>query len=48
MVLKFLKDNAIMVPKTIRYEIPSETELMVDSEFDLKLVELIITNNLLK
>ena len=45
---KFLKYRQPLLPKTLPYEIPSETGFMIDTEFEFKLAELIVKNKLLK
>lgn len=47
-VIKFLKYNSIIVPKILRYEVPAESGLMIDTELELKLAELLITNKLIQ
>jgi CMP-N-acetylneuraminic acid synthetase len=47
-VKKFLKYNSIIMPRILRYEIPPETGLMIDTEFEFKLAELLITNNMIQ
>lgn len=47
-VSKFLKYNTIIMPLILRYEIPPETGLMIDTEWDFKIAELLITNNLIR
>lgn len=42
---KFLKYGKQIPPKILPYEIPLESGLMIDTEFEFKLVELIIRNN---
>ena len=45
-VNKFLK-YGIFPPKSLPYEIPPETGLMIDTEFEFKIAELIIRNKLI-
>lgn len=45
-VKKFLKYNKIILPRILPYEIPPETGIMIDTELEFKLVELLIKNNL--
>jgi CMP-N-acetylneuraminic acid synthetase len=47
-VKKFLKYKTIIIPQILRYEIPPETGLMIDTELELKLAELLIKNNLIR
>lgn len=47
-VKKFLKYNTIILPKILRHEIPQETGLMIDTELEFKIAELLITNNLIR
>ena len=47
-VKKFLKHKTIVMPKILPYEIPAEMGLMIDTEFEFKIAELIIKNKLLK
>jgi CMP-N,N'-diacetyllegionaminic acid synthase len=44
---KLLKYNNTFMPKIIPYEIPSETGLMIDTELEFKLAELIIQKKIL-
>jgi len=45
---KFLKYKQPLLPKTLPYEISSETGFMIDTEFEFKLAEMIVKNKLLK
>ena len=45
---KFLRFRKPLVPKALPYEIPPETGLMIDTEFEFKLAEIIIHNNILR
>lgn len=45
-VKKFLKYNKIILPKILSYEIPLETGIMIDTELEFKLAELLVKNNL--
>lgn len=45
-VKKFLKYNKIILPKILSYEIPPEIGIMIDTELEFKLVELLVKNNL--
>ena len=39
---KFLKYNKIMLPKILPYEIPPATGIMIDTEFEFKMVEMLM------
>ena len=45
---QILKYKKSLLPKTLPYEIPSETGFMIDTEMEFKIAELIVKNNLLK
>ena len=45
---KFLKFRKPLLPKALPYEIPPETGLMIDTEFEFKLAEIIIKKNILR
>jgi len=45
---RFLKYRTALLPKTLPYEIPSETGFMIDTKFEFKIAELIVKNKLLK
>ena len=47
-VKKFLKYEKIILPKTLPFEISPETGIMIDTELEFKIVEIIIKNNLFK
>ncbi len=47
-VEKFLKYQKIILPRMLPYEIPAETGMMIDTELEFKIVEIIIKNNLFK
>jgi CMP-N,N'-diacetyllegionaminic acid synthase len=47
-VKKFLKYNKILVPKILPFEIPPETGIMIDTELEFKLVELLIKNKMME
>ena len=47
-VEKFLKYQKIILPRMLPYEIPSETGMMIDTELEFKIVEIIMKNNLFK
>lgn len=44
---KLLKYKEPLLPKTLPYEIPVETGLMIDTEIEFKLAEIIVKNKLL-
>ena len=46
-VKKFLKYNKILLPKILPFEIPPETGIMIDTELEFNLVELLIKNKLI-
>jgi CMP-N-acetylneuraminic acid synthetase len=46
-VKQFLKFGTPFPPKSIPYVIPAETGLMIDTEFEFKIAELVIQNKLL-
>jgi len=41
-VKKFLKHKTIYMPKILQYEIPPETGLMIDTEFEFQIAEMIV------
>ena len=45
---KFLKDGNPIMKKTLPYEIPSETGLMIDTELEFKTAEFMIEKKILK
>jgi len=45
-VKKFLEYSRIILPKTLPYEIPTHTGIMIDTELEFRLVELIIKNKM--
>ena len=45
---KFLEHKKPLLPKALPYEIPAETGLMIDTEFEFKLAEIIIQKKILK
>ena len=45
-VKKFLEHSKIILPKTLPYEIPSYTGIMIDTELEFRLVELMIKNKI--
>jgi len=47
-VEKFLKYKKIVLPKILPYEIPPETGMMIDTELEFKIVEIILQKKLLK
>ncbi len=47
-VKNFLEYKKIMLPKIIPYEIPPETGIMIDTELEFKIVEMIMQKKLLK
>jgi CMP-N,N'-diacetyllegionaminic acid synthase len=47
-VEKFLKYQKIILPKMLPYEIPPETGIMIDTELEFKIVEIIMKNKLFK
>jgi len=46
-VEKFLKYKTTLMPKALPYEIPQETGLMIDTELEFKIAELIVKHRLL-
>ena len=44
---KFLEHKKPLLPKALPYEIPAETGLMIDTEFEFKLAEIIIQKKIL-
>jgi len=44
---KFLKYKTTLMPKALPYEIPQETGLMIDTELEFKIAELIVKHRLL-
>ncbi len=46
-VNELLKYKEPLLPKTLPYEIPVETALMIDTEMEFRIAELIVKNNLL-
>lgn len=46
-VKKFLEYKKPLLPKSLPFEIPAETGLMIDTEFEFKLAELIIEKKIL-
>jgi len=47
-VASFMKYQRIILPKTILYEIPIQNGIMIDTEIEFKIVEMLIKNNLIK
>lgn len=47
-VKKFLKTGKMNLSRSVPFEIPMETGLMIDTELEFKIAQLIIQNNLLK
>ena len=47
-VSSFMKYQKIILPKTILYEIPIQNGIMIDTEIEFKIVEILIKNNLIK
>ncbi len=44
---KFLKYNSAILPKSLPYEIPSECGLMIDTELEFKIAEMILKQKLI-
>lgn len=47
-VCSFMKYQKIILPKTILYEIPIQNGIMIDTEIEFKIVEILIKNNIIK
>lgn len=47
-VKKFLEYEKIILPKILPYEIPSETGIMIDTELEFKIVEMMIKQKIMK
>ena len=47
-VKKLLKYQKLVMPRILPYEIPPETGLMIDTEFEFRLAELILKNKMIK
>lgn len=47
-VEKFMKYQKIILPRILPYEIPPETGIMIDTELEFKIVEIIMKNKLFK
>lgn len=47
-VEKLLKYQKLVMPKILPFEIPPETGLMIDTEIEFKIAELLLENNILK
>ena len=45
-VKKFLKYSRIILPRTLPYQIPAYTGIMIDTELEFKMVELMIKNKI--
>ena len=45
---KFLEYRKPLLPNALPYEIPAETGLMIDTEFEFKLAEIIVQNKILR
>ena len=47
-VEKFLKYQKIILPRMLPYEIQPETGIMIDTELEFKIVEIMMKNKLIK
>ena len=47
-VKKFLKTGKMNMSRSVPFEIPMETGLMIDTELEFKIAQIIIQNKLLK